>query len=311
MLPVRVIALLAPGQGSQTPGMLTSWLDLDGARERLEQFSAASGLDLARLGTTADAEEITDTAITQPLIVAATLIGHEQAGKLPKGPAAGHSIGELAAGAIAGVFSAADAVALAAVRGREMAAACALEPTGMAATMGGDPDELFGTLEELGLVPANQNGAGQVVVAGAKSALDELERARPSGVRVKRLPVAGAFHTAYMQPAREAFAKHAETVTVADPSRPLLSNLDGNVVGSGREFLRRLVEQITEPVRWDACMSTLAEIGVTATIEFPPAGTLSGLLRRELPDVTRLPMKQPDPDTLAEFLRTATGNEEA
>lgn len=284
--------------------MLTPWLEIEGVPERIEQFSAASGLELARLGTSADAEEITDTAIAQPLIVTATILGYELAGSLPSdGPAAGHSVGELAAAAIAGVLRPEDAVALAAARGREMAAACAMAPTGMAAAMGGDRDELLAALDEFGLIPANQNGAGQLVIAGSIEGLERLAEQRPGGVRVKQLQVAGAFHTEYMAPAKEAFAKHAEQVDIADPNRPLLSNLDGAVVESGEEFRRRLIEQLTEPVRWDLCMETLAARGVTAAIEFPPAGPLTGLVKRALPDVARFSMKQPDTEGIVEFVQ--------
>ncbi|WP_083933211.1 ACP S-malonyltransferase [Sciscionella marina] len=299
-----MIALLAPGQGSQAPGMLTSWLELDGVAARIERYSAASGLDLARLGTAAEAEEITDTAIAQPLIVTATLLGYEHSGQLPAdGPTAGHSVGELAAAAIAGVIGEEDAVALAAARGREMAAACALEPTGMAAVMGGEQAELLDALPGLDLIAANQNGAGQLVVAGALDKLEQLAEQRPGGVRVKQLQVAGAFHTKYMAPAQEAFAAHAEQVEVRDPVRPLLSNLDGTVVSSGDEFRRRLIEQITAPVRWDLCMETLGAQGISAAIEFPPAGPLTGLIKRTLKEVARFQMKQPDAEGIAEFVR--------
>lgn len=285
--------------------MLTPWLEIDGAAARIEEFSEASGLDLGRLGTTADAEEIKDTAITQPLIVATTLLAYESAGELPAtAPTAGHSIGELAAAAIAGVLSARDAVALAAVRGKEMAAACALEPTGMAATMGGDRTELLAGLAELELTPANQNGAGQIVAAGALGAIEKLAETRPGGARVIPLKVAGAFHTQYMAPAQEAFSLRAKDIEVADPTRPLLSNVDGSVVTSGKEFLDRIVKQITNPVRWDSCMATLSELGVTATVEFPPAGTLTGLVKRELKPAATLAVKTPvEAEKLADFVR--------
>jgi [acyl-carrier-protein] S-malonyltransferase len=295
-----VIALLAPGQGAQTPGMLAPWLELPGAEERVGAWSQAAGLDLRRLGTTADAEEIKDTAVTQPLVVALSLLVHEElARRTERGPqlvAAGHSVGELAAAAVAGALRADDAVALAAVRGAEMAAACALEPTGMSAVLGGDADKVLARLAELGLDAANHNGAGQVVAAGPTAALDELEARPPERARVVRLPVAGAFHTRFMAAAQTALADYAARVelTVSDPTHVLLSNRDGEAVGGGPEVLRRLVEQLTSPVRWDACMATLRRRGVDTAIELPPAGTLTGLVKRELKGMTTLAIKKPE-----------------
>ena len=290
-----MIALLAPGQGSQTRGMLAPWLDDPTAEETLAQWSDATGLDLRRLGTTAGADEIKDTAVTQPLVVAGALLAAARLvarTALPAAaPVAGHSVGELAAAAVAEVLTADAAVSLAAVRGREMAAACALEPTGMSAVLGGKPDEVLAKLAELGLDPANRNGAGQVVAAGALAALaaDPPERAR-----VIPLPVAGAFHTHFMAPAEDAMRAHAEKVTPADPVRPFLSNADGEVVTDGAEALRRLVSQVTRPVRWDACMARLRRLGVTAVIELPPAGTLVGLVKRDLKGTATLALKTPD-----------------
>ncbi|TQM14275.1 ACP S-malonyltransferase [Pseudonocardia kunmingensis] len=297
-----MIALLAPGQGSQTPGMLAPWLDgregSDAAAETLARWSADTGLDLRRLGTTADADEIKDTAVTQPLVVATALLAAARLGErtaLPAAaPVAGHSVGELAAAAVAGVLSPDAAVSLAAVRGREMAAACALEPTGMSAVLGGKPDEVLAKLAELGLDPANRNGAGQVVAAGPLETLEALAAAPPERARVIPLPVAGAFHTRFMAPAEDAMRRHAESVTAADPARPLLSNADGDVVTGGAEALRRLVAQVTRPVRWDSCMARLRELGVTAVIELPPAGTLVGLVKRELKGTATLALKTPD-----------------
>jgi [acyl-carrier-protein] S-malonyltransferase len=277
-----VLAVLSPGQGSQKPGFLTPWLDLPGAAARLTEWSALAGVDLLHLGTRADADEIKDTARTQPLLVAAALLAGEH---LPLGNAgviAGHSVGELGATALAGVLTPADAITLAGVRGREMAAACALEPTGMSAVLGGDPDEVVATIEKHGLFPANRNGAGQIVAAGALPALAEFAAAPPARARVIALQVAGAFHTPFMAPAENALAAVADGLTTQDPARTLLSNLDGTAVADGAEMLRRLVRQVTAPVRWDLCMRALKDLGVTGVIELPPAGTLAGLVKREL-----------------------------
>jgi len=284
-----VIALLAPGQGSQTPGMLTPWLELPGAAGQLASWSTASGLDLTRLGTTASAEEITDTAVTQPLVVAATLLAHQELtrrGVLADAGtnlvAAGHSVGEIAAYAIAGVISADDAVALAATRGAEMAKACANEPTGMSAVLGGDETEVLTRLEELDLVAANRNAAGQIVAAGRLGALDKLAEDPPARARVRALGVAGAFHTEFMASALDGYAAAVQNVATAEPTAVLLSNCDGKPVSSASDAIEKLVAQMTRPVRWDLCNETLRQQNVAALIEFPPAGTLSGIAKREL-----------------------------
>ncbi|GAA1858329.1 malonyl CoA-acyl carrier protein transacylase [Pseudonocardia ailaonensis] len=290
-----MIALLAPGQGSQTPGMLTPWLEDPAAAEKVAAWSEATGLDLARLGTTADADEIKDTAVTQPLVVANALLAAARIGLPATAVTAGHSVGELAAAAIAGVISPDDAVRLAAIRGREMAAACALEPTGMAAVLGGEESVVLARLAELGLDAANRNGAGQIVAAGPVAAVAELEAGPPEGARrAAVLPVAGAFHTRFMAPAEDAVRAAAAELGPADPTRPLLTNSDGSVVKSGSQALDLLVAQVTRPVRWDSCMATLGELGVTAVIELPPAGTLVGLVRRDLKGVKTLALKTPD-----------------
>jgi [acyl-carrier-protein] S-malonyltransferase len=286
--------------------MLAAWLEQPGAAERLAAWSEISGLDLARLGTTATAEEITDTAVTQPLVVAATLLAHEEltrrgllAGK--DTVVAGHSVGEIAAYAIAGVISADDAVKLAATRGSEMAKACALEPTGLSAVLGGDEAEVLARLEALDLVPANRNAAGQIVAAGALSALDKLAEDPPAKARVRQLATAGAFHTHYMASATDGYATAVEKVTTAEPRTKLLSNADGQPVASAADAITKLVAQLTRPVRWDLCTETMRQDNVTAIVEFPPAGTLAGIAKRELRGVPTHAVKSPaDLDGLAE-----------
>lgn len=303
-----MIALLAPGQGAQSPGMLAPWLALRGAQQRIAAWSDIIGLDLLRLGTTAAAEEIKDTAMTQPLVVALSLLVAEELTRrveLPTdAPIAGHSVGELAATAVAGVLTAEDAVAVAAVRGQEMARACALAPTGMSAVLGGDPDDVMAVLAELGLEAANYNGAGQIVVAGPLDALATLAAHKPARTRVLPLPVAGAFHTRFMAPAEHALTQYATQLTAKNPARPLLSNADGEVVDDGTEMLHRLVTQVTRPVRWDSCMATLGALAVTATVELPPAGTLSGLVKRAMKGTVTLALKTPeDLDKVAGLIR--------
>lgn len=302
-----MIALLAPGQGSQTEGMLSPWLELAGAADQLALWSKASGLDLVRLGTTASTEEITDTAVTQPLVVAATLLAHQELTKrgLLAGQdlvVAGHSVGEIAAYAIAGVMAADDAVALAATRGAEMAKACAVEPTGMSAVLGGDEAEVLARLEQLDLFPANRNAAGQIVAAGSLAALDKLAEDPPAKARVRALGVAGAFHTKYMASALDGYAAAAAAVQTAEPTATLLSNRDGKPVASAAAAMEALVAQLTQPVRWDLCTATLRELEVAAAVEFPPAGTLTGIAKRELRGVTARAVKSPaDLDALTEL----------
>lgn len=306
-----MLALLAPGQGSQTPGMLAPWLELPGAADRLATWSQISGLDLARLGTTATAEEITDTAVTQPLVVAATLLAYEELTKrgVPQTAetiVAGHSVGEIAAYAIAGVISADDAVKLAATRGAEMAKACAIEPTGMSAVLGGDEVEVLARLESLDLVPANRNAAGQIVAAGAVAALEKLAEDPPAKARVRQLATAGAFHTHYMASALEAYAAAAESVTTSEPTATLLSNADGRPVGSAADAMEKLVSQLTKPVRWDLCTATMRDRFSGAEragiVEFPPAGTLVGIAKRELKGTPTRAVKAPaDLDGLDEL----------
>jgi [acyl-carrier-protein] S-malonyltransferase len=289
-----VLAVLAPGQGSQKPGFLTPWLDLPAAEARLRWWSALAGVDLVHLGTTGSADDIKDTARTQPLLVAAALVAAERLNLDEVAVVAGHSVGELAAAALAGVLTPETAVTLAAVRGREMAAACALEPTGMSAVLGGEPDAVLSAIEAAGLHPANRNGAGQIVAAGALSGLQRLAESPPPRARIVALSVAGAFHTPYMAPAEKALATVAAGITAQNPGRIVLSNADGTAVTDGPALLARLVAQVTAPVRWDLCLGTLADLGVTALIELPPAGTLAGLAKRELKGVEIVTVNTPE-----------------
>jgi [acyl-carrier-protein] S-malonyltransferase len=287
-----VLAVLAPGQGAQKPGMLTEWLDLPGAESFFRWAGAIADADLLTLGTTGDAEAIKDTAVTQPLVVAMSLFVARELGGLP-GPVshtphagrdvviAGHSVGELTAAALAGVLSVEAAIALTAVRGRAMAAACAQTPTGMSAVLGGDPDEVLTAIQKHDLTPANMNGAGQIVAAGSLDGLAALKADPPAKARIMPLSVAGAFHTDYMAAAREELEGLVGGLRPAEPSRLLLSNADGQAVGSGAQALARLVSQVTSPVRFDACLATMRELGVTAVLELPPAGALAGLAKRE------------------------------
>jgi [acyl-carrier-protein] S-malonyltransferase len=295
-----MLVIVAPGQGAQTPGFLAPWLELPGFADRLAAWSELAGCDLIRAGTLADADEIRDTAVAQPLLVAAAIATAEALTGDPvpmKGltaAIAGHSVGELAAGAIAGTITAEDAMRLVRVRARGMAAAAAAEQTGMTAVLGGDEEEVLAAISAHGLTPANVNAAGQIVAAGTLAQLAAFAADPPARARLRPLSVAGAFHTSHMAPAVDALAAAAAQVPAADPGLPLLSNLDGAAVGSGTDWLERIVGQVSAPVRWDQCMQSMARMGVTAMIELPPAGTLTGLARRALPGVQLLNLKTPD-----------------
>jgi [acyl-carrier-protein] S-malonyltransferase len=293
-----VIVVVAPGQGSQTPGFLAPWLEDAAVRERVGQWSEAIGVDLAEHGTNSDADTIKDTALAQPLIVAAGLVTADallaDGRRALVGGVAGHSVGEFTAAAVAGVLTPTDAVSLVAERGRAMAAAAALEPTSMAAVLGGDADELATALESLGLTAANHNGGGQTVVAGPADAIARLAEQPPAKARVIPLAVAGAFHTRFMAPAVDRVAPVAAAATVQDPTLPLWTNADGSQVEDGRRFVDLMVRQIASPVHWDAVMASFQQAGATGIIELAPAGALVGLAKRGLRGTPTVAIKTPD-----------------
>ena len=300
-----VLIFTAPGQGAQTPGFLSPWLEIPGLAERFGAWSELAGRDLIGLGTTGSAEEITDTSVAQPLLVAAALA---VAGLLGEpDAAAGHSVGELAAGAIAGVLSAEDAIRLTRVRGEAMAAACDAVPTGMAAVLGGDESEVLAAISAAGLTPANVNTAGQIVAGGTLEQLEAFAANPPAKARVRPLRVAGAFHTEHMAPAVAALEAAAAGTAVKDPAITLLSNRDGAVVTSGTDWLDRIARQVANPVRWDRCMETMTDLGVTALVELLPGGTLTGIAKRALPGVELLAIKTPDQLDAARALVAAHG----
>ncbi|MFI6443678.1 ACP S-malonyltransferase [Kitasatospora sp. NPDC050543] len=292
-----MLVIVAPGQGAQTPGFLSPWLEVDGVADRLRAWSEVVGLDLVHYGTEASEEEIKDTAVAQPLLVAAGLV--TAGALLPEGlPAvagavAGHSVGEITAAAASGVLSADDALVFVRERSLAMAGAAAATATGMAAVLGGDPEVVAAKLAEHGLTAANNNGGGQIVAAGTLEQLEALKADPPAGARLIPLKVAGAFHTEHMAPGVERLAKLAPTLTTADPSVAYVSNRDGEVVQSGAEVLDRLVSQVSNPVRWDLCMETIQQLGATAVIELSPAGTLTNLVKRNVKGVATLALKTP------------------
>lgn len=294
-----MLAIVAPGQGAQTPGFLTAWLEDPHFAARLTELSEVVGIDLVTHGTTSDAETIRDTAVAQPLLVAAGLLAAEalSAGAVPfagADVAAGHSVGEVTAAAGTGVLSAADAMVFVRERANGMAEASALRPTTMAAVVRGEPDIVLAAIEAVGATAANNNGTGQVVAAGTAEQIAALKENPPAGARVIPLSVAGAFHTHHMEPGRVRVAAAASGMTASDPQLTLLSNRDGAPVASGAEYVERMVAQVTSPVRWDLCLATLADLGVTGLLELPPAGTLTGIAKRNLSGVEVFNLNTPD-----------------
>ncbi|WP_210441561.1 acyltransferase domain-containing protein [Nocardioides xinjiangensis] len=303
-----MLVIVAPGQGAQTPGFLSPWLEDPTFAARFDWLATVAGIDLAHYGTEADAETIRDTKIAQPLLVATGLIAaldlfpHPADAFARIGAVAGHSVGELTAAAGARAITAEQAMVLVRERGNAMADAAATTATGMTAVLGGDREEVLASIERHGLTPANDNGPGQVVAAGTMEQLAAFAEEPPAKARLMPLSVAGAFHTSHMAPAVDRLAGLARSVSTHDPRTPVISNRDGQVVHDGREVLRRIVGQIANPVRWDLCMETMADLGVTGILEMPPAGTLTGIAKRALKGVETFALKTPDQlDAAREF----------
>ena len=298
-----MIAILCPGQGSQAPGMLDAWLELPAFRQSIESQAAISGIDLIAHGTTSDAETIRNTAIAQPLIVATSVAsfaallssaGADSAEQLNNAGFAGHSVGEVAAAVLSGVLTQEQGISFVTKRGAAMAQAAALEATSMVAIIGGEQSLVEATLRDFDLSPANYNGGGQIVAAGRIADIERFVASQPTGMRVVPIQVAGAFHTEFMRPAVSQLADFAGTLTVSNPHSPLWTNAGGRVVEDGSEYLSLLVQQVSSPVRWDLCMASMIEAGVTAVIELAPAGTLAGLAKRSMPGIEVLAVKTPE-----------------
>jgi [acyl-carrier-protein] S-malonyltransferase len=294
-----LIALTCPGQGAQTPGFLKPWLELESFKSEIEKYSAILDMDLVHFGTEADAEQIKDTKIAQPLIVAASMASHaELIGALKDSSfiqgVAGHSVGEIAAANIAGVFDTEAALKFVKARGEQMAIAASLEDSSMAAVVGGEQDVVLQHLSNLGLFAANYNAKGQIVAAGSSSKIQELIGSPPTGTRVVGLAVAGAFHTSFMESAKVALASLAVSISCEDPKLLIWSNSGGVSVSNGDKFLDLLIKQVANPVRWDLTMDSMVSDGVSAVIELLPGGTLTGIAKRAMPGVATLALKSPE-----------------
>lgn len=304
-----MIALTCPGQGAQTPGFLAPWLKLDSFKNEIEKYSAILQMDLIHFGTLADAEEIKDTRIAQPLIVSATLASHAAliealGGSAKFQGAAGHSVGEIAAAKIAGVLDTAAALGFVKARGENMALAASLEESSMAAVVGGEQDLVLEHLSRLNLLAANYNGKGQIVAAGSSEGIKQLIASPPNGSRVVGLAVAGAFHTAFMESAKVALASLASSIRTENPKLLIWSNSDGSRIESGEKFLELLISQVSKPVRWDKTMDSMVSAGIRAVVELLPGGTLTGIAKRSMPGVATFALKTPeDLDKAAAFIQ--------
>ena len=303
-----MICIACPGQGSQAPGFLNPWLEIPVFKEQIEKASAVLGIDLIHFGTVADADEIRDTKIAQPLIVAAGIASYEALKQslgdtLVVSATAGHSVGETTAAYVSGIFDSDNALKFVQRRGNEMAAAAALAPSSMAAVVGGELDDVVAHLESVGLFAANFNGAGQVVAAGTKELIDALVATPPAGSRVVALQVAGAFHTSFMEPARPVLAAFAKELDVQDPDISIWTNNDGSLIATGQKYLDLMVNQVSNPVRWDKTMESMQRANVSVMVELLPAGALSGIAKRAMPNTVAIALKTPaDLDKVAEAI---------
>jgi len=303
-----MICIAAPGQGSQAPGFLSAWLEIPIFKEQIEKASAVLGIDLIHYGTVADADAIKDTKIAQPLIVAAGIASYltlkqSLGDALVVSATAGHSVGEVTAAYVSGIFDSNSALKFVQRRGNEMAEAAALTPSSMAAVVGGELDAVLSHLESVGLFAANYNGAGQVVAAGSKELIEALVASPPAGSRVIALQVAGAFHTSFMEPARPALTAFAKELIVQNPEISIWTNNDGQLVQSGQKYLELMVNQVSNPVRWDKTMESMQLAKVSVMVELLPAGALSGIAKRAMPNTVAIALKTPaDLDKVAEAI---------
>jgi len=303
-----MLVIFCPGQGSQKPGFLKSWLEIPEFKKKIQEYSELISLDLIHHGTLSDLETIKDTAIAQPLIAGASIASASLLDLANLSGVAGHSVGEVSAAAIAGVLTEAEAMQLVSVRSKAMAmVAASSEPTAMAAILGGDIEVVLARLNGFNLSAANFNGAGQIVAAGAKTDIDSFVSEGLTGSKVIELNVAGAFHTKYMEPAIGTLNTFKDTLLAHDPNVVLWSNEAGQMITRGSDYLDLLVGQVANSVRWDLCMASMVEAGVSAVIEVSPAGTLMGLAKRSMPGIEIVALKEPkDLEAAQELLNRHT-----
>ena len=288
---------MTPGQGSQTSGMYSTWITDTANKELIAKYSELIDLDLFHYGTSATQAEITATNIAQPLLTALAFMSFSKLEVNSNSNIiySGHSVGEFSAASLAGFYYDKTAMKLVNVRGKAMAeAAASNNATGMSAVLGGDKAEVIRHIEQFDLVPANVNSNGQIVASGLLSNLEKLSENPPASTKVRKLEVAGAFHSQFMKSAESELEKEFAQVEVTDSNSSFISNKDGQIIKDSSELKNRLITQITSPVRWDLCQAKMIELGVTGMLELAPAGVLTGIAKREMPGVELFAIKSPE-----------------
>jgi [acyl-carrier-protein] S-malonyltransferase len=297
---------VTPGQGSQTSGLYSSWITDEATKKIVKKYSELIDLDLVHYGTVASQSEITATNIAQPLLTALAFMTFGKL-KIESNESiiySGHSVGEFSAACLAGFYSKKTAMKLVSVRGKAMAeAAASNSATGMSAVLGGDKAEVIKHIEQFDLVPANVNSNGQIVASGLLTNLEKLSANPPASTKVRKLEVAGAFHSQFMKSAESELEKEFTQVELTKPTCSFISNRDGQIITDSTDLKNRLISQITSPVRWDLCQAKMVEQGVTGMLELAPGGVLNGIAKREMPGVELFAIKSPeDIDTAQAFI---------
>jgi [acyl-carrier-protein] S-malonyltransferase len=297
---------VTPGQGSQTSGMYSPWITDQTNNEIVKKYSDLIDLDLFHYGTVASQPEITATNIAQPLLTALAFMSFNRLNIKSNENIiySGHSVGEFSAACLAGFYSDETAMKLVSVRGKAMAeAAASNSATGMSAVLGGDKAEIIKHIEQFDLVPANVNSSGQIVASGLLTNLEKLSANPPASTKVRKLDVAGAFHSQFMKSAESELEDEFAQVELTKPTCSFISNKDGQTITESTQLKSRLISQITSPVRWDLCQAKMVELGVTGMLELAPAGVLTGIAKREMPGVELFAIKSPeDIDTAQAFI---------
>ena len=308
-----MLAVVAPGQGSQSVGMLSPWVTDSKDKELVDSWSSLISVDLLKLGQSGNSEEIKSTDNAQLLIFITSILSSLNLDlKNAKDQSiifAGHSVGEFAAYSIAGTFEVDQALKIVARRGQSMLAATnAFSKTGMSAVLGGNNDEVISYLREFNLIPANINSNGQIIAAGTLENLDRLANTPPAGTRVRPLEVSAAFHTKYMEPAISRFKEIFRDLNTNSPSQIILSNKNGEELNKSTDIIENLINQVISPVRWDLCQAKMVELGVTGMLELAPGGTLCGIAKKEIPSVETFAIKSPeDIQSANDFIRKHVG----
>ncbi len=294
-----MLALVAPGQGSQSVGMLAPWVADSQTKDLVESWSELISVDLLKLGQLGTAEEIKSTDIAQLLIFITSYLSSLaldlRNAKDSSIVYAGHSVGEFAAYSLAGTFEVDQALRLVAKRGQAMLSATKVfSKTGMSAVLGGNKEEVLSYLREFDLIPANINSNGQIIAAGSLENLERLSSSPLEGTRIRPLEVSAAFHTKFMEPAVSQFTEIFKTLSVNSPRQIVLSNKNGERLSKPTDIMENLIQQVISPVRWDLCQAKMVELGVTGMLELAPGGTLCGIAKKEIPNVETFAIKSPE-----------------